>query len=45
MLQQFFVRYIFLNQIRIRFLIDLLFHVWEIDNESFGLYFYRLSYF
>ena len=45
MLLQILDRYMSLNQIRIRFLIDLLFHVLEIDNKFFVLYCFRFSYF
>ena len=44
MLQQFLDRYRFLNQKWTRFLIDLVFHVLEIDNEFFVLNYFCLSY-
>ena len=45
MLQQILDRYESINQKRIRFLIDLLFHAYEIYNEFSVLNYFRLLHF
>ena len=45
MLHQILADYRFLNQLQMKILTDLLFHVEDINNETFALNYYRLCYF